>query len=665
MTRLNNNAEGGTPGASATAADTGSGDSFTSVVGNPIYTGTGPLSDALSYLFSTTSLQFVAWTDTASASGTFRLELSVPSAPSGDHRLIDIRSSSASLGNVIMPSGTTTLTANSGTGASATTAATTALTAGSKYTITGTMTGWGTSSSVITLKVYDSAGTLVDTKSSSGGTTASTINILRYGRPTTTASTMATGMKMDNLAQDLGTAVEIGPVSAPAFSGSASYTGAGTLTSNATIGVAGSASLSGAGTMAAAGTPKAIGSASTSGSGTLSPVGVPAAAGSATLSGTGTLAAAGSPRATGSAALTGAGTLTSSAGLSVAGTVGLSGTGTLTAAAAGAGFGSATLTGSGTLVATGVPSVPGVAALGGVGTLGSGGTPSPSGAAGLSGVGALTAAGSIAVSGAAGLSGSGTLATVVVPNIAAALGLSGAGTLQAAAQGTSFGSAALAGAGTLTAAAALSVAGAAGLSGIGALSAFGQVAGPITASAALAGTGTLSAAAIVSLTGSVQLGSIGYLRDTGGSRVGFTPSNEMVTVAWLKAAVPYLGNRVATELPADNSSWSASGFTTVATTGGTPNTEVPVNEPVMSIDSWGVSLNSGRPPWNLAAQPAEAIKAAAVAHGLIPKILTMPAGFNQVRVFSVTPRTEPRRIPGDGAGYAHYQQDLHLRWVGA
>jgi hypothetical protein len=645
MTRFDNNAEGGSNGASATAADTGSGTQWTSVVGNPIYTSSGPLSDALSILFSTTATQFVAWTDTASASGTFRFELSVPSAPSGDHRILDIRSSSASLGNIIMPSGTTTLTANSGTGASATTAATTALTAGSKYTITGTMTGWGTSSSVITLKVYDSTGTLVDTKASSGGTTASTINILRYGRPTSTASNMATGMKMDNLAQDLGTAVEIGPVSAPSFSGSASYSGAGTLTSNATIGAAGSASLSGAGTMSAAGAPRATGSASTSGSGTLSPLGAPAVTGSAALSGTGTLAAAGSPRVTGSAALAGAGTLTSVAGLSVGGVGALSGGGTLTAAASGAGFGTATLTGSGTLTATGVPSVPGVAALGGVGTLGSGGTPSPQGTAGLS--------------------GSGTLATVVVPNIAAALGLSGTGTLQAAAQGTSFGTGTLAGAGTLTAAATLSVAGAAGLSGVGALSAFGQVAGPITASAALAGAGTLSAAAIVSLTGSVQLGSIGYLRDTGGSRVGFTPSNEMVTVAWLKAAVPYLGNRVATELPADNSSWSASGFTTVATTGGTPNTEVPVNEPVMSIDSWGVSLNSGRPPWNLAAQPAEAIKAAAVAHGLIPKILTMPAGFNQVRVFSVTPRTEPRRIPGDGAGYAHYQQDLHLRWVSA
>ena len=253
----------------------------------------------------------------------------------------------------------------------------------------------------------------------------------------------------------------------------------------------------------------------------------------------------------------------------------------------------------------------------------------------------------------------------MVPNIAAALGLSGTGTLQAAAAGTSFGSASYSGTGALSAASLLSVAGAAGLSGLGALTAFGVAQGPAVALVQLGGVGTLAATALVSLTGSAQLGGIGYLRDTGGSRVGFTPSNEMVTVAWLKQSVPYLGSRVATELPADNTSWSASGFTTVHTTGGTPNIEVPVNEPVMSVDSWGVALNSGRPPWNLAAQPAEAIKAAALAHGTIPKILVMPAGFNQVRVFSVVPRTEPRRINGDAAGYAHYQQDVELRWVSA
>jgi hypothetical protein len=580
--------------------------------------------------------------DTASASAATHFYIYIDSYPSVDaqgpvaHRgggAAGCRIQISSTGQIRNFAGGTTGTASTGT-----------IPLNTWYRVESVVTGAGTSSTQIVTNAYagNSTSAAFTVPTVSGATTANQVDLIRW---TKSGGNTAISYWLSDLRQDIGASSEIGPTIS-AFSGSASYSGAGTLTSNATIGAAGSAALSGAGTMSAAGTPSAAGSVTASGSGTLSPSGVPAIAGTAALSGTGTLAAVGSPRIAGSATLAGAGTLTSSAGLSVAGAAALSGAGTLTAAASGAGFGTATLSGAGTLVATGVPSVPGVAALGGAGTLGTDGTPTPSAAVGLS--------------------GSGTLATVVVPNIAAALGLSGTGTLQAAAQGTSFGTGTLGGAGTLTAAAALSVAGAAGLSGVGALSAFGQVVGPFTASASLSGQGTLSAVAIlVTLTGSVQLGSIGYLRDTGGSRVGFTPSNEMVTVAWLKAAVPYLGSRVATELPADNSSWSASGFTTVATTGGTPNTEVPVNEPVMSIDSWGVSLNSGRPPWNLAAQPAEAIKAAAVAHGLIPKILVMPAGFNQVRVFSVTPRTEPRRIPGDGAGYAHYQQDLHLRWVSA
>jgi hypothetical protein len=40
-------------------------------------------------------------------------------------------------------------------------------------------------------------------------------------------------------------------------------------------------------------------------------------------------------------------------------------------------------------------------------------------------------------------------------------------------------------------------------------------------------------------------------------------------MAWLKAAVPYLGSRVATELPTDNTTWAASGFTTISAAGGT------------------------------------------------------------------------------------------------
>jgi hypothetical protein len=344
------------------------------------------------------------------------------------------------------------------------------------------------------------------------------------------------------------------------------------------------------------------------------------------MAGSGTLSSSGRPAVSGPVTLSGAGQITGSGTPTASGAAALSGTGTLTFSAAGSGSGSVALSGAGTLALAGVPSASSSVNLAGTGTL------SPSGTPATSGSGALSGAGTLSLSGTVGGTG-GTLQ------------LSGAGSLAAAPS-------------------ALQVAGAIGLSGLGALALTGQPAGALTGALQLSGAGSLALAATsFSTSGTVQLGGIGYFAKAPGVQVGFTPSNEMVAVAWLKAAVPYLGNRVATELPSDNSSWSASGFTTVATTGGTPNTEVPVNEPVMSIDSWGVTPTSGRPPWNLAAQPAEAIKAAAVDHGMIPRILTMPAGFNLVRVFSVIPRTEPRRINSDAASYAHYSQDLEFRWV--
>lgn len=141
------------------------------------------------------------------------------------------------------------------------------------------------------------------------------------------------------------------------------------------------------------------------------------------------------------------------------------------------------------------------------------------------------------------------------------------------------------------------------------------------------------------------------------------PNNELVGVAWLRSAVPYLGSRVATELPTDNTSWAASGFTTVSSVGGQPDIYVPWHRPVLSLDFWGSSTGSGRPPWNLASQQAEQVLQAALAHGSVPRTVAMPTGYAPARVAQVIPRTEPRRINGDVAGYAHYQFDLEMWWV--
>lgn len=216
MTRFDNNAEGGTNTSVVVTSDVASGTAWTSVVGSPTWTTVTPIDGSVSVIFSTTAPQFTAWDDTASANASILVKFRVPSAPSGAvHRLIDFRSSAASIGNFTMGNGVTTCTANAGTGA--TTAATVSLTAGSDYFATLVFTGLGTAASAVTLKIYDSNGILLDTKSASGGTTALPMLRARYGRPTSGETGLATGLLMDRWAQDIGSSTEIlPPVSGPA-----------------------------------------------------------------------------------------------------------------------------------------------------------------------------------------------------------------------------------------------------------------------------------------------------------------------------------------------------------------------------------------------------------------------------------------------------------------
>lgn len=140
------------------------------------------------------------------------------------------------------------------------------------------------------------------------------------------------------------------------------------------------------------------------------------------------------------------------------------------------------------------------------------------------------------------------------------------------------------------------------------------------------------------------------------------PNSELVAVAWLKDAVPYLGGRVATSLPADETSWAAGGFTTVATVGGTPENYVGWRMPVMSLDFWAMNPDSGRPLWNLAAQQAEQVREAILDHGTVGRPVQLPAAYSGARVESVVMRTEPQRVRGDIANWAHFTMDVEFRW---
>lgn len=136
---------------------------------------------------------------------------------------------------------------------------------------------------------------------------------------------------------------------------------------------------------------------------------------------------------------------------------------------------------------------------------------------------------------------------------------------------------------------------------------------------------------------------------------------ELVATAWLKTVV---GDRVATTLPKDNTTWAASGFCTLVVAGGTPNLYVPLREPAVGVDCWANNPQSQKPPWNKAAALAEAIQAACYDHSAIPQRLTLPAGYPQAQVLSVYTTGEHRRVPDDPSSYARYSiPGLVIAWT--
>jgi hypothetical protein len=141
------------------------------------------------------------------------------------------------------------------------------------------------------------------------------------------------------------------------------------------------------------------------------------------------------------------------------------------------------------------------------------------------------------------------------------------------------------------------------------------------------------------------------------------PTNELVAVSWLKTVSD---TSVATELPQDSTTWASAGFTQVTSVGGTPDNDIPIAAPVLSLDFWAAPAvtGSGKPQWNMANARAEVVRAAVLDHRAVPTVLTdFPAVYSDARVLGAQLLSEPRRIRGDEADYAHYQCDLRLWWV--
>lgn len=144
------------------------------------------------------------------------------------------------------------------------------------------------------------------------------------------------------------------------------------------------------------------------------------------------------------------------------------------------------------------------------------------------------------------------------------------------------------------------------------------------------------------------------------------PTAELVGVAWLKSAVPYLENNVATVLPRERGGWAAKGFVTVYALGGDAENYFAWRNSVLSVSCWAVAEGSKQPPWNKAAQLAEQIRLSVVDHPNVPRALAMPsAGYRLAAVRTAQILQQPRRIYADEGDLAHYQLDLELQWISA
>lgn len=139
------------------------------------------------------------------------------------------------------------------------------------------------------------------------------------------------------------------------------------------------------------------------------------------------------------------------------------------------------------------------------------------------------------------------------------------------------------------------------------------------------------------------------------------PNNDLVAVAWAKLVPGVPSDQVNTTLPDDETTWATSGFVRVTVTGGTPADENALRAPVATFDCWANNPSSTKPPWGKANALAEALVAAHYNH--LGGAVTMPSGYGNARVLSTILLSEPRRIPSDPSGFAHFQVDVQILWT--
>lgn len=140
-------------------------------------------------------------------------------------------------------------------------------------------------------------------------------------------------------------------------------------------------------------------------------------------------------------------------------------------------------------------------------------------------------------------------------------------------------------------------------------------------------------------------------------------TTELVAVAWLKTVDGVPTGQVATSLPADfmtSATIAASGFVQVIGVGSPTDPYTPMRSSLVQVDVWMYNANQGKPPWNRAAVLAERITRAA--ESLSGTSVTLPSGYENAYVHSVTVPLEARRMLDVDERVARYTLDMIVNW---
>jgi hypothetical protein len=144
-------------------------------------------------------------------------------------------------------------------------------------------------------------------------------------------------------------------------------------------------------------------------------------------------------------------------------------------------------------------------------------------------------------------------------------------------------------------------------------------------------------------------------------------TSDLVTVAWVSSIPGLTADGVGTQLPPDDTTWSAHGYIVIpATVGGSPHSTMPLRRPVCQVECWATTPGSNIPPWGKAADLAEQIRYATYDRHFFGRGLTVSLNgvpYPSARVNSVKILTEPHRAYGDQADYAGVSFDIAFQWT--